>query len=117
MTAEQLPGSQLASALGVLMETSRPFFPRERSGERLGDLGVSVSFSLTHTHTWSLSLSLSLSHTHTHTKSLSHTHTRVEEDVHTTSIHHDDSCTLEQLGADNRGQSSMTLGSTGGMKL
>ena len=77
MTAEQLPGYQLASALGVLMETSRPFFPRERSGERLGELGVSVSFSLTHTHTESLSLSLSLSHTHTHThtKSLSHTHT------------------------------------------
>ena len=83
MTAEQLPGYQLASALGVLMETSRPFFPRERSGERLGDLGVSVSFSLTHTHTWSLSLSLSLSLSHTHTRSLSHTHTHVWRKMYT----------------------------------
>ena len=83
MTAEQLPGSQLASALGVLMETSRPFFPRERSGERLGELGVSVSFSLTHTHTESLSLSLSLSHTHTHTHEVSLTHTHVWRKMYT----------------------------------
>lgn len=38
MPAGQLPGSQRALALGVLMETSRLSFPGERSGERLGDL-------------------------------------------------------------------------------
>ena len=49
--ASRLPAGLLTGCANG--ETSRPSFPRKRSGDRLGDLGVSPSPSpsLSHTHT------------------------------------------------------------------